>query len=131
MLRINKTKIGYGIGVDLEAVARFRPLSLKANKRFLQRVYSKNERTYCFSRGGAAAESLAVRFAAKEAVVKALSTCLGRPINLLYSDIEIKRLGAGWPRVMIKNRRYRGVRVLVSLAHTKYFALAAALAESF
>ena len=63
-----------GVGCDVIEIARVR----KAIERdaFLQRVFSKEEIAYCMSRGAQAAASFAARFAAKEAVLKALGTGL-------------------------------------------------------
>ena len=63
-----------GVGCDVIEIARVR----KAIERdaFLQRVFAKEEIAYCMSRGAQAAASFAARFAAKEAVLKALGTGL-------------------------------------------------------
>ena len=63
-----------GVGCDVIEIARVR----KAIERdaFLQRVFAKEEIAYCRGRGAQAAASFAARFAAKEAVLKALGTGL-------------------------------------------------------
>lgn len=116
-----------GFGVDLEDVGRFRRFSPSRGKRFLERVYTEDERVYCFSKKNSA-ESLAARFVGKEAVIKALSAAFGKAPVISHSDIEIKRTKFGAPEVFIKGRHYKNLKILVSLSHTKDLACAAALA---
>ena len=63
-----------GVGCDVIEIARVQ----KAIEReaFVERVYAPSEIAYCRSRGKQAAASFAARFAAKEAVLKALGTGL-------------------------------------------------------
>jgi len=80
----------FSIGTDLEEVDRFK-LDLKKDKNFLEKIFSKNELKYCFSRGNPA-QHLAVRFAAKEATVKAL-------YGLNFKRVDFKKIQ------IIKKRR--------------------------
>ncbi len=71
------------IGVDIVEIDRIAK-SVK-NPRFLKRVFSPNEVSYCRSRKNSA-QHFAVRFAAKEAVWKAV----GEP-KLLHRDIQVQK----------------------------------------
>jgi holo-[acyl-carrier protein] synthase len=73
-------------GVDLIEIARIRNAIERHGEHFLQRVYTPNELSHC--RGQI--PSLAVRFAAKEAVAKALGTGIWRA-NVTWTDIEVTR----------------------------------------
>lgn len=69
-------------GVDLIEIARIDEVASRHGKYYLERVYTPAELEYC----GRRAESLAGRFAAKEAVAKALGTGIG---DVSWKDIEI------------------------------------------
>lgn len=110
----------HGIGVDIEEVRRFK--TLKSNSRFARRVYTKNELSYCnsFSEPG---PHLAVRFAAKEAILKALGQARK---NTGFSDIEIlNRKNSGAPVVNIaKNGINKKFSFFISLSHSETKAVA-------
>jgi len=76
----------YGVGVDIESIARFNNLKRKENRFFLKRIYSSNELDYCFTSQNTPVE-LAKLFCIKEAVVKSLMS-LGIT-NIYINDIEI------------------------------------------
>jgi holo-[acyl-carrier protein] synthase len=73
-------------GVDLIEIARIRSAIERHGEHFLQRVYTPDELNQC--RGQI--PSLAARFAAKEAVAKALGTGIGRD-HVTWTDIEVTR----------------------------------------
>ena len=117
-----------GIGTDIENIKRFEKYSKDKNNAFLKRVYSNKEINYCFSHKYPASH-LAARYAAKEAVVKAMN-----PIdnNLLdYKDIEILHSEKETPVVKIKNSKFNNklnkLKVYITLSHTQNTAIAFAL----
>ena len=77
-------------GVDIIEIARIRKISERYGKRFLKKIYTDGEIDYCKGR----APQLASRFAAKEAVMKALGTGV---IGVRWKDIEIIRKGGSRP----------------------------------
>ncbi len=81
---------GLRTGVDLVEIERFVSVCRRYNQRFLQRIFTPTELT----ENGKNMASLAARFAAKEAVVKALGTGIGR---VTWQDVEICRGVAGEP----------------------------------
>lgn len=119
-----------GVGVDLVENARMRAVLARWGAHFTDRVFRPAERRYCEARGRPW-QHFAGRFAVKEAVSKALGTGIGRPVG--WRDIEVVRGAAGAPAVRLHGgardlARRRGVgRVLVSLAHTRHYAVAQAL----
>jgi holo-[acyl-carrier protein] synthase len=108
------------IGIDIEEVKRFSKLI--KNKAFLKRVFSKEEIDYCKSKKQSA-QHFAVRFAAKEAVWKAVN----RKKNVVITDIFIKNEDSGKPQVFIKNRK--APHIDVSLSHTGDIVVAVAVSS--
>ncbi len=113
----------YGTGVDLIEIARIRAVLERRGSRFLNRIYTQRERDYC---GGRVAE-LAVRFAAKEAVMKALGTGMR---GIAWREIEILANARGKPVVLLHGRaRARANRtglcdIDISLTHARELACA-------
>ena len=87
-----------GIGIDLVDVQRFRTVLRRRNK-ISERLFTKNELSYC-NTATDPTERLAVRFAAKEAVMKALGTGIRKGIN--FKDIEILNDNFGKPSINLK-----------------------------
>lgn len=122
-----------GIGLDLVKISRVRDLADTWQDRFLDRVYSPAERDYCLARAAPYA-SLAGRFAAKEAILKALGTGWSRGIR--WQDIEVLNDQAGRPRAVVGGRaaallREAGVTAVhVSLSHDTDYAVAEAILTS-
>lgn len=97
--------------------------------RFLRRVYTEAEISYCFKRGENY-RSLAARFAAKEAVMKALGTGWKRGVR--WVDIEVVRPPGSAPKIALHGRcRELGGegRFCVSLSHTNEHAIAMIVVE--
>ena len=114
----------FGIGVDIENIDRFRKLDAVNSSSFLKKVFTGKELDYCFSKR-AAAPHLAVRFAGKEAVIKAISS-MGK-INPGYRDIEILNTENGVPEVKLTNKNLKKSQVNVSLSHCEGKAIAFAV----
>ncbi|MEM6314067.1 MAG: holo-ACP synthase, partial [Planctomycetota bacterium] len=76
-----------GHGIDIVEVARVRGLLEKHGRRFEQRCFTAAEVAYANRRPKRAAEHLAARFAAKEAVLKALGT--GQRHGIAWTDVEV------------------------------------------
>jgi holo-[acyl-carrier protein] synthase len=110
-----------GIGVDIENISRFISMASGKEKKMLEKIFSKKEIEYCFSKKNAAPH-LAARFAGKEAVFKAISSSLA--CNLGYNEIEIINNKNGIPFVVIKNEKISDVSITISLSHTDEFAIA-------
>jgi len=107
-----------GLGIDLVEVKRIRELTEKFGERFLKRVFSESELSYCFSHKDPFPH-LAARFAAKEALVKATGS-----LELSFREISVESEG-GAPLIKIQGKRCEDL--LVSLSHTKDHAVAIVL----
>lgn len=120
-----------GIGVDLVETQRMRGVLSRWGRAFVERVFLPTERSYCEGRPEPP-RHYAGRFAIKEAVSKAFGTGIGEHLGWL--DIEVIRDPAtGAPSVRLSQKGIRlaarrGVgRILVSLSHTRHYAVAQAL----
>lgn len=119
-----------GLGTDIVEIDRIRKAI--SNQRFVERVYSKAEQEYCYSRGKSGPASFAGRFAAKEAVLKAFGTGL-REGNL--TDIEIINDELGCPKLRLSGYfaeaadRMEMTNVLLSISHAKEYAVAQCIME--
>jgi holo-[acyl-carrier protein] synthase len=114
-----------GVGIDLLEIGRLER-ALQRHPRLAERVFTAAEREYAAGRARPA-RHLAARFAAKEAVLKALGT--GESFGL----VEIEVLGGKPPRVRLSGRAAEaaaGRSVEVSLTHSRDFAAAVAIADS-
>lgn len=113
-------------------VSRIRE-TLARTPRFTERVFTVKERAYCDSKGVAAAQAYAARFAAKEAALKALRT--GWRGSIKWHDIEISNDETGAPLIEITNEAKRILDVLganavhLSLSHTTEHAIATVILE--
>ena len=116
-----------GTGVDLVEVPRFGAAVKKQGDRFLRRIFTPGEVAYARSQRKQSIQHLAVRFAAKEAVVKALGAPKG--LGLQWTDLEILRDPSGQPRVAFHGTmsRWKKTRVHLSLTHTAKYAVASAV----
>ena len=125
-----------GIGIDAVDIVRFRKVIVR-RPTLIERVFTDGERADSESRGDPA-QHLAARFAAKEAVMKALGTGIG---GFALRDVEVVRTeapgaGRGAPVLRLRDRAAelaaaRGVaRWHVSLTHTDELAFAMVLAET-
>lgn len=119
-----------GIGLDLVRIDRIRAITERWQERFLRRLYTEAERRYCYRRVSPYA-SLAGRFAAKEAVLKALGT--GWSAGVSWLDIQVLNDPAGRPVATVAGRaadllREAGVTgIHVSLSHDAEYAIAEAV----
>ena len=121
-----------GHGIDLVEIARIEAMLDEHGERFRQRCFTEAEQAYAEAAGGRRAERYAVRFAAKEAVLKALAT--GWRDGIAWTDIEIVNEPSGRPAVTLCGRCAElaselGIRGWqISLSHAGGFASASALA---
>ena len=118
-----------GIGVDLVEVDRMRTV-LARTPTMVERLFTAGERDYATAANDPT-ERFAARFAAKEAVMKALGVGLG---SVDWHDIEVVRADSGAPQLVITGRAQElatsaGIsRWLLTLTHTTTMAEAIAVA---
>ncbi|MEP2777314.1 MAG: holo-ACP synthase [Luteolibacter sp.] len=121
----------FGIGIDVVEVDRIEAAIEKQGDLFLNRLFTQREREYC-CRQKRPALHYAARFAAKEAVSKALGTGIGKSAGWL--DMEVLRGESGAPTMIFSGNaaaflEEHGIAaVQVSLSHAKEYAAANAVA---
>lgn len=113
-------QLQFGVGTDIESVDRFNCDEGK-NQGYLNKIFTKKELKYCFGKKRPA-EHLAVRFAAKEAAIKAFSSM--EIHNLIYSDIEVQNHPNGQPYIVILAKINKKILIKASLSHCQDKALA-------
>ena len=122
-----------GIGTDIVEVLRIAHMIERHGELFITRVYTDIEIEYCTTRK-AATQHYAGRWAAKEAVLKALGTGWRRGIG--WRDIEIRNDRKGTPTVRLRGGAKdvmdrAGIRTMhVSISHCRSYAVAYVVAEN-
>ncbi len=101
-----------GIGIDIEDIKRFKKLELGKDKVFLNKIFTPSELKYCFSKKDFGS-SLATKYVAKEAVVKAFGLLKK---DLDYKEIEIINDELGVPRVNLLWDHKKRYQVMISLS---------------
>jgi len=121
-----------GVGVDIVEVPRIRSAIERRGERFLRRAFTPDEQAYCL-RSQCPERRFAARFAAKEAVMKALGK--GWTQGMRFHEIETTRNVDGQPGVRLRGSTAAraeelGVRAIhVSMTHGLEIALAYVVAE--
>lgn len=121
-----------GLGTDLIEIERIERSLTRFGESFLQRVYTPGEIAYCLKKKNAA-ESLAARFAAKEAGAKALGTGISRGVS--WKEFEVRRQPGQRPELHLSGRAAEiaaslGIRRLsLSLSHSRELSIAVVVAE--
>lgn len=110
-----------GTGVDITEVRRLQKAVEKWGDAFLERVFTQDELDNAKTRGSLY-QHLAGRFAAKEAIFKALGDS-----QLSWKDVQIINDKEGKPLCKILNSRGKGIEVYISISHVKTYATAFAI----
>lgn len=110
-----------GTGVDITEVTRLRKAIEKWGESFLNRVFTKIELKNASNRASLY-QHLAGRFAAKEAVFKALGDA-----KLNFKDIQIINDSEGKPHCALLNNKNNNIQIHVSISHVKNYAVANAI----
>ena len=115
-----------GVGIDIIEISRIEN-AIKKRKIFKNRVFTFAEQEYCLAIS-CSYERFAGRFAAKEAVGKALGS------SLSWLDVEILTTKSGKPEVTLYNTAAElaaGKHVHVSISHCRDYAVASAIVEAY
>lgn len=109
------------VGTDIIEIDRIRKLIDSEGSRFLERIYTQKEIEYCEARKEQRYQSYSARFAAKEAIYKALSDKLD---NYIWKDFEIVNANNGRPKVCL-HLDIQGLNSIeISISHCKEYAVA-------
>lgn len=117
------------VGTDIVEVSRIKRAVERTGQAFLDRVFTQSEQEYCLSGGRVRYESLAARFAAKEAYSKAIGTGVGQCAQL--QEIEVCRAESGKPFLVLSGTTleyfkstFPGAELDISVSHTRSLATA-------
>ncbi len=119
-----------GIGVDVVDVKRMEAIINEQREPFLDKVFTEHERRYCESKANPH-QHFAARFAAKEAVSKAMQT--GWSGKFRWKDVEVVNEESGAPSVVLSNevaKILKASRIHLSLSHTENTVVAFAIIEA-
>jgi len=121
-----------GIGTDITECGRIGSMIERHGELFITRVYTEHEINYCVTKK-AALQHYSGRWAAKEAVLKALGT--GWRAGISWRDVEVRNRSSGGPTI----RLYGGAKevadklgietMFISISHSRHYATAQAVAE--
>lgn len=111
-------------GTDIIEVSRIQESIENLGEKFLNKVYTEKEIDYCESKNNMKYQHFAVRFAAKEAIFKAISELLENKYEITWTDVEILNNEKGKPIVHFLNKNYNIEQIDVSLSHLKEYAIA-------
>ncbi len=112
-------------GTDIIEVARIQESVENLGEKFLNRVFTNNEIKYCISKKNMQYQHFAARFAAKEAIFKAISDCLTNKYDITWKNIEIVNDKKGRPYVHFIGLTFNEIQDIdISLSHLKEYAIA-------
>ena len=117
------------IGNDIIETSRIESLCKKYNNKFKNKVFTQAEIKYCENKGLNKYQSYAARFAAKEAIFKAISANLANKYEVTWKDIEIINNKDGKPYATIKNVNFIK-DIDITISHVKEYAIATVLVIS-
>jgi holo-[acyl-carrier protein] synthase len=121
-----------GIGVDIVEISRLRATLDRHRDSFLRRVFTPAEQEFCAAHRDPVPH-YAVRFAAKEALFKAIGTGWAKGVS--WIDVEVLRSGAGAPTIVLSGEAKKFAQQLgaqtvhVSLSHAVENAIAVVILE--
>lgn len=112
-------------GTDIIEVDRVRTSIENVGEKFLKKVFTDNEIRYCESKKTQKYQHYAGRFAAKEAVFKAISRQLEDKYSVCWKDIEVENDSQGRPSVNLFNVDMKKIENIdISISHCKSYATA-------
>ena len=120
----------FGIGIDVVETQRVQSSLQEFGSKFRNRIFTQQEQEYCDSHKRPALH-YAARFAAKEAVAKALGTGIGKDVS--FTEIEIVKKESGEPEVELSGKaaafalRNEIQLIKISLTHADHYAAANAV----
>ena len=112
-------------GTDIIEIKRIKESIEDLGEKFLERVYTNKEIAYCESKKNQKYQHYAARFAAKEAVFKAISNKLSNKYDIGWKNIEVINNENGRPHVNLLNIEILEIEEMdISISHCKEYATA-------
>lgn len=119
-----------GLGTDIIEIARIKKSIEEYGEKFLNKIFTINEIEYCQNKKNSF-QHYAVRFAAKESVMKVFAT--GWRLGVNWKNIEIVNTNSGEPKIRILNetkkiqKKLSIKKIFISLSHSENYAAATAI----
>jgi len=113
-----------GLGIDIIEIARIKKSIDKYGERFLNKVFTNEEIKYCNAKFNKY-QHYAARFAAKEAVYKALAS--GWKEGLRWKDIEISGMPSINPTGKLKSFLSNDTQLRISISHSENYVTSVAI----
>ena len=117
----------FGCGIDVVELSRFRHAMNRGGSAFLRRIFTSQEQAYARARPRTQLLHLAGRFAAKEAVIKAISQINPSQAPSM-KQVEVRNDRLGRPHILLHNGALLRMKIFVSLSHVRSVAVASAIA---
>lgn len=115
----------FNCGTDIIEIKRIQESIENLGDKFINKIYTKNEIEYCESKKSQKYQHYAARFAAKEAIFKALSEKLENKYDIDWQDAEIINTTNGKPIVKFINKEIKDLDGIdISISHCKEYAVA-------
>ena len=112
-------------GIDMIEIERIKNSIEETEGKFCEKVYTEKEIEYCESKNAQKYQHYAARFAAKEAVFKAISSLLENKYDIGWKDIQVLNDENGRPYVEILNKNIKEFNNMdISISHCKQYAVA-------
>jgi len=112
-------------GTDIIEVSRIKDAIENFDDDFLDKIFTTYEKDYCKNKGNMQYQHFAARFAAKEAIFKAISPALNDKFEVAWTDVEIRNDDLGRPYVFFVNDKIKQIEQIdISLSHLKEYAVA-------
>lgn len=112
-------------GTDIIEIERIQEAIEKLGSKFIQEIYTQEEITYCENKKNAKYEHYAARFAAKEAVFKAVSIFLQDKYSISWKNAEILNDKNQKPYIHFINMEFPQIKSIdISISHCKQYAVA-------
>ena len=117
-------------GTDIIEIERIKKSIEKTGQPFINKVFTPNEVKYCESKNNVKYQHYAARFAAKEAIFKAISKALEDKFSMGWKNVEILNDEKGRPSARFIDFNVEGLKGIdISISHCKTYAVATVVAE--
>lgn len=117
-------------GTDIVEIKRIGETIEKFGDVFLNKVFTENEVKYCESKGKMKFQHYAARFAAKEAIFKAISNFVDNKFSIGWKNMEIRNDINGRPQIELLNCKIDNIKNIdISISHCKEYAVAMVVVE--
>ncbi len=117
-------------GTDIIEIERIKRAIDGLGDIFINKIYTEDEIKYCEGKNNAKYQHYAARFAAKEAVFKAISQILDTKYSITWKNIEIVNDSTGKPRVNFIDSKIEKLKNIdISISHCKEYATAVVIVE--